>query len=81
MVMSDKTSRLEGLVRDNQTYLKMGFLLVLVLVLLVPLHLIEGVVSERALRHDTVVKDISRTWGEPQVLTGPMLIIPYRYTV
>jgi inner membrane protein len=79
--MIDKTSRLEGLLHANQAYLKMAVLLALILVLLVPLQLIESVVSERALRRDTVVEDIGRTWGRPQVLTGPVLVVPYRYTV
>ena len=69
---------LETLITNNRIYLKMGFLLALVLVLLVPLELIEGLIAERMLRRDMVVDDISRTWGAPQVLEGPVLIVPYR---
>ena len=69
---------LETLITNNRIYLKMGFLLALVLVLLVPLELIEGLIAERMQRRDMVVEEISRTWGAPQVLEGPVLIVPYR---
>ncbi len=76
--MSDKSAWLEWLTSDARVYLKMGFLLALVLVLMVPLVLIEGLIAERMQRRDTVAEDISRTWGAPQTLKGPILILPYR---
>ena len=62
-------------------YVKLGFLLFLVVLLLIPLALIENLVGERKARRDTAVADIARSWGHPQRITGPVLLIPYRYTI
>ena len=76
--MIDKRAWLQWLMTNARTYLKMGFLLALVLVLLVPLQLIEELIAERMQRRDTVAADIGRTWGESQALGGPVLVVPYR---
>lgn len=47
--------------------------------LLVPLSMTEGVIRERTMRRDEVASDISRTWGQRQVVFGPVLTVPYRY--
>ena len=62
-------------------YIKLGFLLFLVVLLLVPLALIENLVGERKSRRDTAVAGIAQSWGNPQRVTGPVLVIPYRYTI
>lgn len=79
--MAQQPQWLEGFFEQHQTYLKMGFLLVLVLILLIPLELIEGLIGERAHRRDVVAHEIAQTWGRHQILAGPVLIVPYRYTV
>jgi inner membrane protein len=56
----------------------MGFIL---LVLLIPLSMVQAIVSERSVRRDSVATDVSSTWGASQVLAGPMLTVPYEYTV
>ncbi len=68
-------SRLQRL-RDSVTVklLFAGFLLV---VLLIPLTLVGGLVSERQYRHDMVIHEIGETWGRPQTLAGPVLVLPY----
>jgi inner membrane protein len=58
--------------------LVMGVLLV---VLMIPLAMTQGVITERASRRDEVSRDISRTWGDRQVVTGPVLSVPYRHVV
>ena len=58
--------------------LVMGVLLV---VLMIPLAMTQGVIAERASRRDDVSRDISRTWGDRQVVTGPVLSVPYRHVV
>lgn len=62
-------------------YIKLGFLLFLVLLLVVPLQLIQGLVGERKARRDVAVREIARTWGNPQRIAGPALVIPYKYTI
>lgn len=45
--------------------------------LLIPLLLVQSLVDERASLYRGVVRDISRTWGGQQQITGPILLIPY----
>lgn len=49
----------------------------LILMLLVPLFMVMGLVSERAGRAMSVESEISRYWGGPQQIAGPYLIVPY----
>jgi len=61
--------------------IKIAFLLTLVALLLIPLDLIQGLIGERKVRRDTVVTELTGIWGRPQSITGPVLVIPYRYTI
>jgi inner membrane protein len=51
----------------------------LVLILLIPLAMITGVLSERLQRRNEAVADITSSWGREQNLNGPVLGIPYQY--
>ena len=59
---------------------RISFLIFLVLVMLVPLSMVEGVVQERGWRKDEVAREIGEQWGPPQVVSGPALVVPYDYT-
>jgi hypothetical protein len=50
---------------------------VLSIVMLVPFDMLRGVVSERHGHYRSVLQDISETWGGPQQIYGPMLVIPF----
>jgi inner membrane protein len=52
--------------------------LLLFAVLLVPLRMIEGLVGEREARRRAAVDEIGSTWGGPQTLVGPVLVLPHR---
>lgn len=65
----------------STTLARMGILLLLVLVFLIPQSLIQGVLSERLQRRNGAVADITSTWGASQSICGPILIVPYRYRV
>ena len=52
----------------------------LMLGLMVPLVMVQGVVSERAGRRDEAVAEVGRGWGGAQTVGGPILALPYRYT-
>ena len=58
---------------------KLAIIGVLSLALLVPLALVDSVIDERKHRRDEAVAEITSTWGSPQTIVGPVLIIPYRY--
>lgn len=51
----------------------------LILVLLIPLERVDSLLAERLGRRDSVVTEITSSWGKEQTLVGPVLIIPYRY--
>lgn len=49
----------------------------LALALMIPLGMIEGVVSERSNYRDEVKADIAQSWTGTQKFLGPILIVPY----
>lgn len=53
----------------------------LILMLLVPLVIVTGLVSEREGRSRQVVAEVSRNWGGMQQITGPYLVVPYTVRV
>jgi inner membrane protein len=48
----------------------------IVLVLLIPLTMLRGLVSERAQRRDQAYSTVAQGWGGDLVVGGPMLVIP-----
>jgi inner membrane protein len=52
-----------------------------VLLLLIPLSMIGGVISERESYRDGVIKDISKSWTGQQKITGAILVSPYKEMV
>ena len=49
----------------------------LALVLLVPVLMIQGLISERQARRNEAVTNIAEGWGKRQSLAGPYLFVPY----
>jgi inner membrane protein len=49
----------------------------LVLLLLIPLGMVDSLISERGYNKNRVSGEIYSTWGESQTLQGPILTIPY----
>ncbi len=56
---------------------KLGFIAVLILVLLIPQALVDGLINERASRQEGAVKQVSDQYSGDQVVQGPVLVIPY----
>ena len=50
----------------------------LILVLLIPVAMTRGVVSDRIGFASEARQDIMRSWGGSQIIGGPILVIPYR---
>ena len=65
----------------NRTVLKLLAIGCLVLLGLIPLALIRGVLAERRTRHHEAIANINSTWGNPQVIAGPRLVVPYQRQV
>src|SRR5262245_7139397 len=47
------------------------------LVLLVPVLMIAGLISERQQRRDGATAEVMAKWGSAQTVTGPALVLPY----
>ncbi|MFH1030654.1 MAG: cell envelope integrity protein CreD [bacterium] len=52
-----------------------GFIMLL---LMIPEGMINSLVSERAIRRDRAISEVSYKWGNPQSLVGPVLAVPYK---
>ena len=61
--------------------IKLGVIALLMLLLMIPLLMIGGMVSDRQHLRDGVLADIARSSSGEQHLTGPILVVPYRKTV
>jgi inner membrane protein len=57
--------------------LKIGAILFLTLLLLIPMVRIQFLIRERQALRDNVVQEIARSAGYAQTVTGPLLIVPY----
>jgi len=77
--MSD-LDRMIAVIRNSEM-LRLCLVAGLTLVLLVPVVMIGGLVSERQERYEEAVSTVSAMWGEPQTLTGPFLVVPYEVDV
>ncbi len=53
------------------------FLSLLILAMMIPLGMVEGVVQERAQRKFDVIAEVGEQWGPVQAVSGPVLVIPY----
>lgn len=49
----------------------------LTLILLLPLHYVQGIIKERSFLQKDVVSEITRKWGEKVYICGPILKVPY----
>lgn len=62
-------------------FFKMGFIVLLTLLLLLPMAWIKGLIAERQGLQNRVKDDIAQAWGGRQRVSGPLLAIPYQRTI
>lgn len=60
-------------------FAKLLVILVLTLFLLIPLAWVQELIDERVARDQEVSREISSKWGGPQIISGPIIGIPYVY--
>jgi len=65
----------------NKIILKSFWIGLLLLLLLIPTYLIQGLVTERQLRQQDAVTEVQSRWAGAQTVTGPVIGIPYLETV
>jgi inner membrane protein len=61
--------------------LKLGAIALLILLLLIPLMMINGVIQDRQQLRDGVLEDIARSSSYSQQLSGPLMVVPYTKVV
>jgi inner membrane protein len=64
----------------NLTF-KLGAIALLILLLLVPLLMIDGIIDDRQQRRDGVLEDIARSSSYSQQVSGPVMVVPYRKVI
>jgi inner membrane protein len=62
---------------SNKVLIKAAIIAFLIFLLLIPSAFISSLVKERAERQEEVMKDVSSKWATPQVINGPILMLPY----
>jgi len=51
---------------------------ILTLILLIPAAMIQSLISEREARRNEAFVEVSQKWGSQQIISGPVLTIPYK---
>jgi inner membrane protein len=57
---------------------KLGLIILLSVILLIPVSMIRELIKEREQRQNEIIEEITHMWGESQTLCGPVLTIPVR---
>ncbi|MHC2992671.1 membrane protein [Pontibacter sp. HJ8] len=61
----------------NNIYFKVGTIVIIGLLLLIPTSLIEGLIFERESTQRVAIDEVSSKWGKEQTVSGPFISIPY----
>ena len=72
---------LSAFLKRCATLFKLAGMTLLILLLLIPLGMIRSVLGERLERRNEAVAGITSSWGKEQSIIGPVLIVPYRYSI
>lgn len=67
--------------RRLSLFLKIAGMCLLIALLHIPLNLTRGVLEERQGYQLKAVEEISSVWGRAQLLRGPVLAVPYSYSM
>lgn len=61
----------------NNIYFKIGTIVIIGLLLLIPTSMIEGLIFERESTQRNAIDEVSSKWGKEQTVSGPFISIPY----
>jgi inner membrane protein len=65
--------------RRLSVFLKTGSICLLIALLLIPLSMTNSVLCERQGFQEQATREIAAVWGQRQLVTGPVLAVPYTY--
>lgn len=58
-------------------FFKIGIIVVIGLLLLIPTAMIRGLIHEREYTQQDAIREVSSKWGEEQTISGPYVSVPY----
>ncbi len=61
----------------HNIYFKIGVIVIITLLLLIPTSMIEHLIYERELTQNQAINEVSSKWAEHQTISGPFVSIPY----
>ncbi len=61
-------------------FFKMGMIVILILLLLIPAVMVQGLIKERMHRHNEAIFEVSSKHADNQTIAGPVLSIPFYET-
>ncbi|MBS4060221.1 MAG: cell envelope integrity protein CreD [Bacteroidetes bacterium] len=61
----------------NNLYVKVGTIILIALLLLIPAAMIQNLIGEREHNYNETIREVSSKWSEEQTLCGPFISIPY----
>jgi len=62
----------------QNVFIKMGMILMLIFILLIPASMVQDLIHERTQRQQEAIEEVSSKHAGAQTVTGPILTIPYR---
>ncbi len=66
--------------RERSPAIKLLFVALIAMALVVPLLLVYALLYDRQNQAETAQASINQGWGGPQVIAGPVLVVPFRTT-
>ena len=63
---------------QNHFLYKIGFIVLLIILLMIPQTMLESLISERNVWRRAAYSSIERSWPGAQTLGGPILAVPYQ---
>ena len=61
----------------SNIFLKIGIIIVITLILLIPTSLVQQLIKERENVQEEAIEEVSSKWGNGQTITGPFVSVPY----
>lgn len=61
----------------NNIYFKIGTIVLIIFLLLIPTYMIKNLVNERESTQNNAILEVSSKWGNEQTISGPYISIPY----
>lgn len=58
-------------------FLKIGVIILLILILLIPTSMVKGLINEREQTQANAIVEVSEKWATNQMISGPFISIPY----